>query len=277
MANPNGIRAVILLAPPLFLLLPFSVLLFVLDRISDTVFDAGNFTGRGTYGSYNSPASTAVSDYGSLNFPVYINSGPTTGIIAIAIAAYIVSILGTCAIWELRRVEGTASHQRKWCWTTLLSNFAVFAASIAVLVYASVASNAPWKGYIHDRTSSERRTRETWACQISEHYDESWASGACVLTKTTRYMLIPVAVSAALTMFCTWVLVRDRGGAGWLIGGRGRYAGFESIYEPKRRAQQVPQQAMPPHQMPPPMPVPLAQIPQVQKGAPTANDQTLFR
>lgn len=53
-------------------------------------------------------------------------------------------------------------------------------------------------------------------------------------------MLIPLVVSALLVMLSAWILVNDRGGIKWLVGGRGRYGGFESIYE-MRPQQQKPQ------------------------------------
>jgi hypothetical protein len=46
-------------------------------------------------------------------------------------------------------------------------------------------------------------------------------------------MLVSLAVSALLTIVSTWWLINERGGIKWLMGGRGRYAGFEDLYEMK--------------------------------------------
>jgi hypothetical protein len=44
-------------------------------------------------------------------------------------------------------------------------------------------------------------------------------------------MLIPLAISSALILVCTGLLIRDRGGAKWLLGGKGRYAAFDNVME----------------------------------------------
>lgn len=52
-------------------------------------------------------------------------------------------------------------------------------------------------------------------------------------------MLIPLAISSALIVLSAWVLIGDRGGIKWLFGGRGRYGGFDSIYEMQPRQQEA--------------------------------------
>jgi hypothetical protein len=47
----------------------------------------------------------------------------------------------------------------------------------------------------------------------------------------TRYLLIPIAVAAAAVVASIVVLAHGRGGVKWLFGGKGRYAGFDSVYE----------------------------------------------
>jgi len=37
-------------------------------------------------------------------------------------------------------------------------------------------------------------------------------------------------------MLCGWVAARQRGGGGWLFGGKGRYAGFQTAYELNNQA-----------------------------------------
>lgn len=49
--------------------------------------------------------------------------------------------------------------------------------------------------------------------------------------KATRFCLIPLAIAALLTIAAVWKLINDRGGIKWLFGGKGRYGGFDSVYE----------------------------------------------
>jgi hypothetical protein len=76
----------------------------------------------------------------------------------------------------------------------------------------------------------ERFTRETWACSV-KYSNQSWAREACGLAKAARVLLIPMAVSSALVLVSLYILLRDRGGLRWLFGGKGRYGGFENMYE----------------------------------------------
>lgn len=49
--------------------------------------------------------------------------------------------------------------------------------------------------------------------------------------KATRFLLLPVAIFSLLFLISLWILTRQRGGLKWLIGGKGRYAGFDNVYE----------------------------------------------
>lgn len=189
MGNPNGLRTVLLLTPPMFLLLPISILAFALERISYTLFAVQTTrnwrTGTDSisfYGPTNSSSSSDSWDY--LDIDVRINSGPTVAIVGICVAAYVVSVVAMCGIWELRRVEGTASHQRGWSWVVLGINFGIVVASIVVLAWASVLQGQEgWAGYEDVAKDGQRFTRETWVCQINHFYSkQDWAGAACGLS-----------------------------------------------------------------------------------------------
>lgn len=237
MGNPNGLRAVLLLTPPLLLLFPVAVLVFVLERISSSLLleqTDRNWRSGGLEITLEGPTSTGSNDTTNIDVTLRINQVPTRAIIGICILAYFVSALGTCGIWEMKKVQGTGGHQRVWGWVLLVSNVIMAGASIGVFAYAtSVQSNEKgWQGYEDVAKVDQEFTRETWSCQIDNFYPEQdWAGSACGTAKATRFLLIPMAVSALLALVSLWVLVRARGGLKWLSGGKGRYAGFENVYE----------------------------------------------
>ncbi|KAF2249807.1 hypothetical protein BU26DRAFT_604120 [Trematosphaeria pertusa] len=287
MSNPNGFRTVLLLTPPLFLLLPISVLAFVLERITQALLLAQTLrswrNGAQEITVYGPTAnSTDPSDYDYTDVSLGINYAPTAAILGVSVVAFVVSILGVCGIWELRRMEGSARTQRVWSWLLLVAHVAVVGLSVGVLAYASAlqGSEKSWKSYADVGKEGQRFTRETWVCQIDEFYPkQDWARPACGLAKATRLILIPLAVSAALVILGTWILVRDRGGAAWLVGGKGRYGAFKSVYELQPPAPAYPFQPAPQfYQMPPAQaPVQFQPEPTVQKHAATTEERTVFR
>lgn len=237
MRNPNGCRVVLLAIPPLFLLFPVSVITFALERISDDLILAQTQRDSRS-GGYNitvyGPTRTGSNDstYTEINFD--INEAPTIAILGICILVYIVSAIDVLGIWELRKVEGTQRHQRRWSWVMFISNVVMAGASAGILGYASAvqSSENKWQRYEDVGKDDQIFTRETWACQIHDFFpDQGWAGAACSTAKATRLLLIPMAVSSALVLVSLWILVRDRGGLKWLIGGKGRYGGFENVYE----------------------------------------------
>jgi len=66
--------------------------------------------------------------------------------------------------------------------------------------------------------------------------------------KAARFMLIPLAISSALVILCTWMLIHVRGGVKWLFGGKGRYAGFDNIMELQPPRQELAKGSMPNNQ-----------------------------
>ncbi|KAF2871709.1 hypothetical protein BDV95DRAFT_572627 [Massariosphaeria phaeospora] len=238
MGNLNGIRTAWLIAPPMLLLLPLSIILVILERIPHTLLLAQAVrnwrTGDRTL-SLSSTPTDSPSSSPSTDIILHINYAPALAILGVGAAAYTISVLSICAIWELRRQEGAAAHQRKWAWVTLVLNLAVGAASAAVLAWASVLQSGEdkWRGYEDVGKAGERRfTTETWVCQIKQlDPQQDWAGPACGLAKATRFTLIPLALSSALVIACTWILVNDRGGVKWLFGSKGRYGAFPDAFE----------------------------------------------
>ncbi|KAF2737480.1 hypothetical protein EJ04DRAFT_431052 [Polyplosphaeria fusca] len=223
MRNHNGIRVVCLIAPPL-ILLPLSILTFALERVSRSLL------AYETSRNWRSGSWSITLNHQDID--IRVNPAPTAAILGIALASYFVSIVSACGIWELRRVEGTARHQRSWSWVVVLLNAGVAVASIAVLAWGSaLLSQEKWKSGA-DAFQDERKSRETFMCGIAKFYpSEGWARPACGVAQATRFLLIPLALAAVLTLWAAGVLVRDRGGAKWLAGGKGRYGAFPSTIE----------------------------------------------
>lgn len=174
MGNPNGFRTVLLIAPPLLLLLPLTVLTFALQRVSAALFSA--HTARDwRYGDYK------VDDDDDLSISIW--TAPDVAIILLCLAGYIVSVIGTCAVWELRRVEGGASRERTWFWLVILTALGMAGASLGIFGWASGLQGEGWKTK-DDVGNGGRYTRETWVCNnIPRFYaQETWAGAACGVT-----------------------------------------------------------------------------------------------
>lgn len=275
MRNLNGCRVVLLLAPAVFLLFPVSVLVFVLERISKSLLLEHTYRSYRT-GAYiltlngrNSTGSTASEDF---DVNMDIDQAPTLAILGVCVAAYIVCAIDVFGIWELKKVEGTSGHQRMWAWVATFSNVILAALSLGVFGWASSlqGNDKGWQSYEDVSRQDQEHTRETWSCQIERFYpNEGWASAACgtavsccqnnlvagVLTsmqKATRFLLIPMAIFSLLFLVSLWILVRQRGGFKWLCGGKGRYAGFDNVYELQQGGPPAPYVQPPPHWAPQP-------------------------
>ncbi|KAF2011033.1 hypothetical protein BU24DRAFT_427235 [Aaosphaeria arxii CBS 175.79] len=290
MHNRRGFQTVILLAPAIFLLFPLSLVTIALERTAASLFTFQTSQGYRYYSGYGRHTITVYGprtatqpeeDWSSIRIVVDVNSTSAYCFIAVSIAACIFSLISACGIWELRTIQGPQRHQRIWSWTNLMTNLVTAVASIAILIYASVVqSTEGWKSY-EDVGKEFRFTRETWSCDIKKFYrTEDWAGVACGVAQTSRYILIPLAISALLVMVSTWILVRDRGGMSWLFGGKGRYAGFEdapsvdniAMYPPPQVYYQQPNQ---PGQMyPQQMQAPVQGNPQSPQSPAPAQTQT---
>ncbi|KAH7383821.1 hypothetical protein BKA66DRAFT_462850 [Pyrenochaeta sp. MPI-SDFR-AT-0127] len=246
MGNPNGCRVVLLLVPPLFLFLPTAVLTFLLERISSSIL-LSQALRNWRYGDYEitvyGPTTTGSNDFTNTDIALRIKQAPTFAILCVCVLAYIIGTLSICGIWELKRVEGTARHQRIWSWATLVSNLIMIGASVGIFGYTTLIQGREkgWHSYEDVGKSDQAFTRETWACQIDQFYpNQSWARVACGTAKAARFLLIAMAVASLLVVCSLWTLIHVRGGFKWLFGGKGRYGGFESIYEMQPTGPPVP-------------------------------------
>lgn len=187
MQNPNGIRVLYLLSPAVFLLLPISTLVFILERVSQVLLNTqlnrsyrSGDRGITLYGPSNSSSNAANV---STDITLSIDVGPTLAILGVSVFAFIVGVLACCGIWELRRVEGSPGSQRFWSWITLVTNAMSVGLCVGVLAWASaVQAGQGWKGYEDVGRGRQRFTRETWVCQIDKFYPQhDWAGPACGL------------------------------------------------------------------------------------------------
>jgi hypothetical protein len=223
-------RLFLLLIPPLFLLFPFAALVTILERISkNALFSHLQRDMRNGAFEITLQGHTTTQDV-----TLDINSGPTYTILGTCVIGYFIAALGTAGIWQLRRVEGTAGNDRMWTWIVFLSNTTMIAAALGSFGYASSvqASDKGWRSVEDVGKDGGEHTQETWACQIQQlDPNQHWAGTACGTAKAMRFCLLALAVAALLVFVSLWVLVRARGGLKWVFGGKGRYAGFQNVYE----------------------------------------------
>ncbi|KAH8723468.1 hypothetical protein GQ44DRAFT_314814 [Phaeosphaeriaceae sp. PMI808] len=237
MHNRNGFRIIPLVTPSLFFLFPVCIITFALERVSKSLIYSQtqrNFRNGNLEILLYGPTSTGSTDLAEKEITLHFDLASRYAILGTCSLALLVSVIGVFGIWELRRVEGTARHARVWSWVVVISNVVMIGVSVGILGYMSSvqSSEKRWQRYEDVGKDDQEFTRETWACQVADFYTrENWAGPACRTAKTVRYMLIPMAISAALALVSLSVLVRDRGGLKWLVGGKGRYAGFDDAYE----------------------------------------------
>ncbi|KAJ4991594.1 hypothetical protein SVAN01_02975 [Stagonosporopsis vannaccii] len=294
MRSLSGCRLVLLLTPPVLLLFPVSVLVFALERISKylllehTYRDIRSGAYMVTVTGRNSTSSTGASD---IDVTMHIDHAPSLAILGVCVAAYIVCAIDAFGIWELKKVEGTYGHQRIWAWTAAIGNILLVALSLGVFGWATSlqSSDNGWQSYDDVRRLDQESTRETWSCQIERFYpSEGWASAACGTARATRFLLIPMAIFALLVLISLLVLIRQRGGLKWLFGGKGRYAGFDNVFELQQGGPPAPYAQGPPQWAPQPYyavqpaqqwgPPPLPQMaPSDRKTDATAEERAVFR
>jgi hypothetical protein len=184
MGIPDGARTFLILLPPVFILLPLSVLIVALERISNSLF-ASNTNRDWRYGGSTISLTNPTATNESADVTIRIRREPTLAILGVSLVAIIVSAIAVCGMWELRRIEGSPRRQRGWSWTLLLLNAVTIVASIGVLAYLSVlqGNEQGWKSYADVGIEGQNFTRETWACQIDQLYSSSqgWAGSVCAL------------------------------------------------------------------------------------------------
>lgn len=230
MAPSNGCRTVLLLLPALLFLFPIAALISILDRISKNLFYSHLSRSIRT-GEYEISLPWPGNS-NEIQVPVDVNNTPILAIQGVCILAYAVVVVSAAGIWQLKKVEGTATHERVWIWVLLVCNLIMVGASLAGFGYATSVQASDEQinsiGNVPDRDF----TRETWACKIKKNApSKAWASQACGTTQAMRYLMLPMAVAAVCVLGSLWVLVRSRGGVKWAFGGKGRYGGFRGAYE----------------------------------------------
>lgn len=269
MAMSSSCRIFLLLFPTIFLLLPISVAAFILERVTNSII-LGQTTRDWRTGAYEIVLPGAGTSTSDINIPLDVNQGPTFAVVGVCALAYIVLALDLFGIWELRKVMGTAGHERMWCWIVIVGNILLVALSLGIFGYiGSVQDSEPSWNSINDlaRDTGEF-TKETYACEIDKLYPgQGWAGTACGTAKSTRFLLIPLAISALLVIVSVFLIIRSRGGVKWLLGGKGRYAGFASVYEmqpagqyPPHNGQPMPQWTSQPYPQWPPQQVQYGQV-----------------
>jgi hypothetical protein len=223
------LRLFLLILPPL-LLFALAAIITILDRISKNALYS-NLTRNMRTGAFevHLMGHTTTHDV-TLN----IDSGPTYAILGTCIIGYFVVALGVAGVWQLRRVEGTAGHDRMWAWMMFIANIVMIGAALGSFGYASSVQSGDkgWEGVDSVWDDGGAHTKETWSCEISRvDPNQQWAPRTCSTAKAVRFTLIGLAIAAMLVFGSLWVLVRARGGLKWVFGGKGRYAGFQSVYE----------------------------------------------
>jgi hypothetical protein len=241
------LRLFLLLTPPLFLLFPFAAIITILDRVSKNALYS-HLTRNMRSGAFevHLQGHTTTHDV-TLN----IKDGPEYAISGTCIIGYFVAALGVAGVWQLRRVEGTAGHDRMWTWVMFISNVVMIGAALGSFGYATSVQTGDkaWASIEDVGDDGGEHTKETWACEI-ERIDptQTWAGTACGTATAMRFCLIGLAIAALFVFVSLGVLVRARGGLKWVFGGKGRYAGFQSVYEMQPPGPPSPYVAPPPGQ-----------------------------
>lgn len=163
------LRIFLYLAPSLLIVLPFSALIIILERVTQSLFRAHtsrNFR-SGSAGIFLGTDIIIDEDY-----------SPTWALLGVGVLGLLLSCLSAAGMWELRRVDGTrGAGQRLWCWGVVAMNAVTLGVSVGVLAWASSLQAA--QSAVNLKGDKEY-TRETWLCRIDALYtDEEWAGTAC--------------------------------------------------------------------------------------------------
>ncbi|KAI2482546.1 hypothetical protein Ptr902_04862 [Pyrenophora tritici-repentis] len=146
-------------------------------------------------------------------------------------------------MWQLRRVQDTAGHERAWVWVLGVGNVMLVAAGVAAFAYSTSVqgSEKKWESLDDVGMGGQEHTREGWICGIQEFFpEEGWAGQACGMQKAMRFLMLALVGAAVLVLGSVAVVVRGRGGWKWVGGGRGMYAGFQGVYEMQTPGVSVP-------------------------------------
>jgi hypothetical protein len=184
MREPTPLRTSLLLIPPILLLL-VSVIAFALERISYALFAAEapfRYTDHTRTMTFYGPRYKGATQYEYIDVAILVNVAPTAAIVGLSVLGVAVAVVGACGIWELKRVEGTARHDRTWAWFVCVLQVLFAGACVGVLAYASSIQGDGWREYedVDGMGDSQTFTRETWVCQIDRFFPlQDWATTAC--------------------------------------------------------------------------------------------------
>ena len=138
-------HTILLLAPTLLLLLPVTVIVTILERISKSLLleQTGRDWRGGEYLIYlNGPNATDPSSTARTLVNMDINNGPSLAILGVCAAAHLVCAVDAFGVWELRKVQGTYGSQRAWAWTASVSNVYLFGLSLAIFGWSTSVQNS---------------------------------------------------------------------------------------------------------------------------------------
>ncbi|CAE7179378.1 hypothetical protein P3342_002327 [Pyrenophora teres f. teres] len=172
-----------------------------------------------------------------------VNDGPIYALLGLCTLVYGMCALSAAGMWQLRRVQDTAGHERAWVWVLGVGNLVLVAAGVAAFVYGTSVqgSERKWESLGDVGMGDQEHTRETWVCGVQEFFpEEGWAGKACGMQKAMRFLMLGLMGAAVLVLGSVAVVVRGRGGWKWVGGGRGRYAGFQGVYEMQTPGMSVP-------------------------------------
>jgi hypothetical protein len=168
-----SLRLFLYLAPSILLVLPFSALIIVLERVTQSLFRSH------TQRNYRD-GSAGISLGADLSTDLSINEdpAPTWALLGVGVLGMLLACLSGAGMWELRRVDGRrGAGQRMWCLGVLAMNAVVLGVSVGVLAWTS-SLQAAQSGV--DLQKDGEYSRETWVCRIDTLYtDEEWAGSAC--------------------------------------------------------------------------------------------------
>jgi hypothetical protein len=199
MREPTLLRTFLLLIPPSLLLIA-CVVAFALERISYGIFADNipslNYGRGGRTMTFYGPPFKHATKYEYMEVEIEINVAPTATIIGLTLLGVMVAGVGACGVWELRRVVGTAAHQRAWAWQVCILQVLYAGACVGVLAWVTLVQGEGWKDYrdVEGMGDVQKFTRETWVCQIDQFFPlNDWSASAC-----------GVAVSFPEFLYCTW-------------------------------------------------------------------------
>ena len=240
----SSARRTLLLFLPIVLVFSIAIAITFLERVSKSTFRS-HLSRNQRDGAFelDLAGQNASQDMMITVTQFDVKNGPIFALLALCMLAYGVGALSAAGMWQLRRVQDTAGHERAWVWGVGVGNVVLGAAGIAAFAYSTSmqASEKMWTSYQDVGVAGQEHTRETLVCGIQEFFPkEDWAGQTCGMQKGMRFLVLGLIGAAVLVLGSVAVVVRGRGGWKWVRGGKGRYAGFQGVYEMQSPGVSVP-------------------------------------